>query len=186
MNKQQKIKHARRMNLVDWLLILVALISVGVFIYFAFFSELEFFGKDEKKISVEYTVTVENVNAKIFGLTVPEENTALSADFIDKGDRVYDCKDGSAIGRVTEIRYEQAMKSTGAVDENGTLIYAEYPGYVNIIITISGNGIGSDGVYSINGYEIRVGSDIEFRTEGYTATGKCISVSGKEIENSGN
>ncbi len=173
------------MNLVDWLLILVALISVGVFVYFAFFSELDLFGKDEEKISVEYTLVVENVNAGLFGLGVPEENSELNADFIDTGDRVYDCEKGAAIGKVTSVRYEQAKKSTGAVGENGTLIYANYPGHVNIIITVSGSGLGSDGVYSINGYEIRVGSDVEFRTEGYTANGKCVSVSGKEIDNSG-
>ena len=54
-------------------------------------------------------------------------------------------------------------------------------GYIDIIITVSASGSLSDGIYSIDGYEIRVGSEIEFRTEGYTALGKCTAVTGKEI-----
>lgn len=172
------------MNFVDWLLIALALVSVGVFMYFAFFSELDLFGKDEEKISVEYTVCVEKVNADLLGLGQPEGKEALVSDFIDVGDKVYSCSDGSLIGRVSSVEYEISRSATGAYDSNGSLIYADYPGYVDIIITVKGDGLQSDGVYSINGYEIRVGSDIEIRTEGYTALGKCVSVSGKELTDS--
>ncbi len=173
------------MNIVDWLLILVALVSVGFFVYFAFFSELDLFGGSEEKISVEYTVKVEGVNARLFGLSVPDSIADLNADFIDKGDKVYDCTNGDLIGRISSVKYEQTVKSTDMVDENGSPIYAPYPGHIDLIITVSGSGLDTNGVYSINGYEIRVGSDIEFRTEGYTAVGKCINVSGKGLNKDG-
>lgn len=178
------------MNFIDWLLILVALASIGAFVYFAFFSELDLFGKDEQKINVEYTLRVEKVNAEFFlGLnndSLPDTRTTLNADFIDVGDKVYSSADGTLVGRVKSVEYERSKISTNKYDDNGILIYAEYPGYVDFIITVSGSGLGTDGVYSINGYEIKVGSDIQFRTEGYNAVGKCIKVSGKEIENNGN
>lgn len=176
-------KHSgRRMNFVDWVLILIVIACVGAFVYFAFFSELDLFGTKEEKASIQYTVKIENVNAKMLGINVSDSKGALNCDFIDTKDRVYDCKTGELIGRVISVEYEKSLEPTGAVDEHGNLIYDQYPGYIDIIITVSAGGsISDDGIYSINGYELRVGADIEFRTEGYTATGKCISVTGKEI-----
>ena len=176
-----KRRGGKRMNFVDWILILVALAFVGVFVYFAFFSELDLFGAKDEKASVQYTVRIENVNAEMLGISGLDNNGILNCDFIDAKDRVYDCKSGKSIGRVTSIEYERSFEPTGAVDQNGELVYAEYPGHIDIIITISGSGSISDGVYDINDYELRVGADIEFRTEGYTAVGKCMSIKGEEI-----
>jgi len=172
------------MNFVDWLLLALAVISVGVFVYFAFFSELQLFSKREENVSFEYTVTVENVNANILlGLAdrdLPESRTELKTDFISVGDKVYSCEDGALIGRVTAVAYERSVEPTEAKDENGNLIYADYYGHVDIIITVKGEGVSENGVFSINGYELRVGSDIEFRTPKYTALGEIVNVSGKE------
>ncbi len=169
------------MNFVDWILILVALVFAGVFVYFAFFSELDLFGAKDEKVSVQYTVRIENVNADMLGISIADNKGTLNCDFIDAKDRVYDCKSGKAIGRVTSVKYERSLEPTGAVNQSGELVYAEYPGHIDIIITVSGSGSISDGIYNINDYELRVGSDIEFRTEGYTAVGKCMSVKGEEI-----
>ncbi|MBR3715289.1 MAG: DUF4330 domain-containing protein [Clostridia bacterium] len=184
--RSAKRRNGKRMNLVDWILVLVVLASVGVFVYFAFFSELDIFGSKEEKVSVQYTVRVEKVNAEMLGVEIDGESGSLVCDFIDTKDRVYDCDSGKAIGRVTSVKYESSYEPTGAVDQNGNLVYAKYPGHIDIVITVSGSGSLSDGIYSINGYEIRVGSDIEFRTEGYTALGKCVSVAGKEIAENDN
>ena len=175
-------KHSgRKMNFIDWLLVLIALACAGTFVYFAFFSELELFDSKDEKVSVQYTVKIENVNAELLGISVEGDKGTLNCDFIDTKDKVYDCKTGTSIGRVTSVKYERSYKATGVLDEYGDLIYAPYPGHIDIIITVSSSGSISDGIYSINGYEIRVGSEIEFRTEGYTAVGKCTAVTGKEI-----
>lgn len=181
-------KHSgRRMNFIDWLLVLIALVCVGIFVYFAFFSEFGLFGSKEEKVSVQYTVKIENVNAEMLGISAEGEKGTLNCDFIDTKDRVYDCKTGNLIGRVTSVKYEKAYELTGALDEDGDLVYAPYVGYIDIIITVSASGsISDDGIYSINDYEIRVGSEIEFRTEGYTAVGKCTGVIGKEIAENAN
>ena len=55
----------RKMNFIDWLLVLIVIACVGAFVYFAFFSELGLFGSKEDKVSVQYTVKIENVNAFI-------------------------------------------------------------------------------------------------------------------------
>ena len=81
MNKKKNIKRNGKMNFVDWFLVALALISVAAFVYFAFFSELDLFGKKEENISVEYTLRVENVNAQwILGLAdndLPSERKSL-------------------------------------------------------------------------------------------------------------
>ena len=181
--RSAKRHSGRRMNFIDWLLILIALACVGVFVYFAFFSEVDLFGSKEEKATVQYTIKIENVNAKMLGINAEGEEGTLNCDFIYARDRVYDCKTGNLIGRVTSVKYERSYKATGARDEStGNLVYAPYVGHIDIIITVSGSGSISDGgIYSINGYEIRVGSEIEFRTEGYTAVGKCTDVTGKEM-----
>ena len=197
MNEQQNREHVnarstkkrggRRMNFVDWLLVLIALACIGAFVYFAFFSELDIFGTKEEKASVQYTVKIENVNADMLGVSLNGEKGELNCDFIDTKDKVYDCKTGNLIGRVTSVRYERSLEFTGELDEHGSPVYAPYADYIDIIITISASGsISDERVYSINGYEIRVGADIEFRTEGYTAIGKCTSVTGKEIVENAN
>jgi len=184
--RSEKRRSGKRMNFVDWILILIALGCIGIFVYFAFFSELDIFGAKEEKVSVQYSVRIENVNAEMLGISVNESAGTLNCDFIDVKDRVYDCVNGKAIGRVTSVKYEKSLEPTGALDEDGDLIYAQYPGHIDIIITVSGNGSLADGIYNISGYEIRVGSEIEFRTEGYTAIAKCISVTGKEIAENDN
>ena len=185
--RSAKRHSGRRMNFIDWLLVLIVLACVGAFVYFAFFSELDLFGTKEEKVSVQYTVKIENVNAEMLGISIDGNSGALNCDFIDTKDRVYDCKTGTLIGRVTSVKYEQSYKATGALDEYGDLVYAPYVGYIDIIITVSSSGsFSADGIYSIDGYEIRVGSEIDFRTEGYTAVGKCTGVTGKEIAENGN
>lgn len=179
--RSAKRHSGRKMNFIDWLLVLIVIACVGAFVYFAFFSELGLFGSKEDKVSVQYTVKIENVNAEMLGINADGEKGTLNCDFIDTKDKVYDCKTGTLIGRVTSVKYERSYKSTGMVDEYGDLVYAPYVGYIDIIITVSASGSLSDGIYSIDGYEIRVGSEIEFRTEGYTALGKCTAVTGKEI-----
>ncbi len=180
--RSAKKQSGRKMNFIDWLLVLIALACIGTFVYFAFFSELDLFGSKEEKVSVQYTVKIENVNAEMLGISVEGDKGTLNCDFIDTKDRVYDCKTGALIGRVTSVEYEKSYEYTGALDEDGDLVYAPYVGHIDIIITVSGSGsLSADGIYSINDYEIRVGSEIEFRTEGYTAVGKCTAVTGKEI-----
>ncbi len=170
-----------RMNFVDIILILLALVCLGAFVYFAFFSELDMFGKKDEKVTLEYTVTVKKVNAELLGLDIPSDRKTLDCDFIDKKDRVYDSESGEAIGRVLSLEYMPSREMTSAVDSDGNVIYAEYPGYVDIAIVISGSGEMSDGVYTINGYEIRVGAEIEFHTQSYTAVGTIEQASGKEM-----
>lgn len=186
MSRQKKISRTGKMNFVDWFLLALALISVAVFVYFAFFSELQLFGDREQDVSIDYTVRVEKVNAQwILGLTdsdLPDDRKELKSDFVKVGDKVYASSDGALIGRVTSVTYERSKSPTDTYDENGSLIYADYFGHVDIIITVKADGISSDGVYSINGHEVRVGADVDFRTEGYTALGTCESVNGKEAQ----
>ena len=77
--RSAKRRNGKRMNLVDWILVLVVLASVGVFVYFAFFSELDIFGSKEEKVSVQYTVRVEKVNAEMLGVEIDGEYTTKPA-----------------------------------------------------------------------------------------------------------
>lgn len=187
MDKNKKIKKARRVNFVDWMLIIIALAAVASFVYFAFFSELDLFGRSHDEISVQYTIRVEKVNTEYLMLNAQEKEGPLEAHFISVGDKVYDSNGGKLIGRVSSLRYEQSTAPTGKKDDNnGNLVYAPYPKHVDLIITVSGSGYESSGVISIDGYEIRIGNEISFRTEKYDAVGMCTYVGGKEKSTDGN
>ena len=181
MEKTQKTKKVKRINFVDWILIAIALAAVVSFVYFAFFSELNLFGNAHSDVTVQYTLRVEKLNTDLLMLNIQDDEGVLRADFLSDGDKVYDSVSGKQIGKIASIKYVRSTEKTGNVNENnGTLEYAPCPGYVNLIITVIGAGSSDSGVISINGYEIKIGDEIGFRTDQYDAIGKCTYVSGKE------
>ena len=176
MNHRSNIKTSRkRINPVDAVIAIMFLLSLAAAIYLTV--TLVFSGKnggDASGAPVEYSLTVENVDAERYGITLNEQTGIAECDFLKIGDKLYTDGDVQEIGKLVSIRYEVATGSTGKTDNDGTLIYAEYPGRVNLILTVRGELTGD--TLSIGDLKLRVGKEVSFHTSGYNADGKIVSV----------
>ena len=83
------------------------------------------------------------------------------------------------IGKVVSVEYEPYMESTGEVNESGELIYCEYPGYINILITVQTTAEKLDHGYTVSGMDLLSNSRIEFRTQTYVGVGNIVKISEK-------
>lgn len=124
----------------------------------------------------EYEILVSRLDTGMFEVVKGADNE-LGAVFLQAGDDVYDRLSGSRIGTVKSVSYRSSMVPTGDVTATGELEYAEYPGFIDVIIRVEAYSDGKDGTFTMNSYDIRAGRKIAFRTYGYFADGEIISVS---------
>ncbi|MBQ8382082.1 MAG: DUF4330 domain-containing protein [Clostridia bacterium] len=175
MNHKSNGKASRKkINLVDAVIAVVFLMSLAVTIYLTVtlaFSDGD--GSSGSGMPVEYSLTVNNIDAERYGITLNEQTGIAECDFLKIGDTLY-TDDAKSIGKLVSIRYEVATGSTGKTDNDGSLIYAEYPGRVNLILTVRGELSGD--ALEIGDLKLRVGKTISFHTSGYNADAKIMSV----------
>ncbi len=175
MNRKPNQKTSkRRINAVDAVIAIVFLLSLAASVYLTLSLTLANGESEGSGAPVEYSLVVENVDAARYGITLSEQTGSAECDFLKIGDRLFIGEDAKAIGKLVSIRYEPATGSTGQTDDNGTLIYAEYPGRVNLILTVRAELSGKS--LQIGDLQLRVGKEISFHTAEYTASGKILSV----------
>lgn len=129
---------------------------------------------DSSQTQVEYRLCVANVDVERFGITLDEQTGTAKCDFLQIGDLLYSADGSIQIGKLSSIQYEITTGSTGVTDSEGNLIYAEYPGRVNLILTVRGESEMNS--VSMGDQSIRVGGEISFHTPDYTATAEVLSV----------
>lgn len=171
MNQISQHKSKKKINLVDaviaavFLVALIAAIYLTVTIAFADDASVT-----EHKMQIEYRLCIENVEVERFGLLLDDQAGTVKCDFLQIGDVLYSADGNTQMGKISSIQYETTAGSTGVTDSEGNLIYADYPGRVNLILTIRG-----EAEQSVSDL-IRVGGEISFHTSDYTETAKVMSV----------
>lgn len=120
-------------------------------------------------VAADCQLVIENVDTERFGITINEVTGAVECEFLQVDDQVYDPQSGEAIGKITAIAYEKAAATSGEVDEEGNLIYVEYPGHVDLILTLR-TELSSAQNYSVGSLQLRIGQNIHLRTASYEAT----------------
>lgn len=171
MNQKTEHKSKKRINPVDaviavvFLLALVSAIYLTVTIAFA-----DDASATENKTQIEYRLCIENVEVERFGLQLDDQSGTAKCDFLQIGDVLYSADGSTQMGKISSIQYEVTTGSTGVTDSEGNLIYAEYPGRVNLILTVRGEA--EQSVTAL----IRVGGELPFHTSDYTATAQVLSV----------
>lgn len=168
---QSEIKSKRKkispVDVVIAVIFLVALLSM-IYLLVVLLGDNE--SIDEREgVTADCQLIVESVDIERFGITLNEVNESIECAFLQAGDQVYDPQSGEVIGRITAITYEIATVATGEVDEEGNLIYAEYPGHINLVLTVR-TELESETDWTAGSVSMQVGKEITLRTASYEAT----------------
>jgi len=165
MNNKAAPRKTLRFNIIDALFLLIILASTGVLVYILFFGGAD--STDSSSYSqVEYKIELRMVREELKGK-------------INVGDKVIDASKLYTIGEVTDVKYVGAIY-TGVNRAEGTLVYSDYPGYINITVTVKANADLSSGSYMIEGvYKLSVGTYVSLRVPNFTGSGYCVSI--KEV-----
>ena len=131
--------------------------------------------QEQSSADFEYKIVVSAVDTGKFGFA-EDGDGQLTSDFLKVGDKVYDRKSGEVIGTVKSLTFEDCMMPTGDISATGELEYAKYPGYIDLIITVSATSDKKDGSFVVNSYRVRAGESVAFHTYGYYADGEILSV----------
>ena len=157
-------KKKGRFNLVDLLLIVIA-VSVIFFVIFVVdpFS-LDLFGQKTQEIAVEYTLKISNV-----------EGTLI--DKIGIHDEVVDTSTKISLGFVTEVENDIPYSEPYYNAEEDLVSMKEYPDRYNFEVTITASAVYTEGVgYTVNGRRLAVGAQLYLMFPEFLGTGECISL----------
>ncbi len=161
---------SRSINIVDIAIILVLIFLVLVSI--EYFTDFSFFGSDGKAQMIEYTVEFENVNKAM-------------AESVYVGDNARGRGGAGEMGRVSLANISPQLVYVYD-PENAVMVARELPGSgeeesvpVTFRVTVqveavykAGNG------YTAGGQRISVGSPIDLCFDGFSGSGRCVSIYG--------
>lgn len=166
----------KRLTFIDIILIL-AILGLAAFAIFEVVNADQHIPKDKAE-QVEYVIEIEKVRYADFNILLTEENK-IRSDFLLKNETVYLEQNSKEIGKIVSVEYEPYVESTGEVNESGELIYCEYPGYINILITVQTKAEKTDYGYTVSGTDLMSNSCVSFRTQTYCGKGKIVSITPK-------
>lgn len=166
MNSTKKKKGRYGFNIIDFMLLAVILLSFLAMLFLFFY--------DGNNVTEEESVEVSEITYTVKQSDVP----GILRGKINIGDTVYEKNGNIPIGQVIRVDATDS-KYTYYDSESKTWIEESYPNKIDIVIEISVNAVlQSDGRYSIDGYALNVGEEMELCFPFYTGKAMCISVSG--------
>ena len=182
-------QNRRKLNAIDIVIIVIAICGILAVVFFALMmlrGDPEESSQGTKKENAgetfEYIIKLPKLNTELYSITKGADNVA-GCPSLQVGDAVYERESGKYIGKITSILYEEHVEPTNKYDASGRLIYANYVGYVDLLITVEAASNGKDGALAINGYNVRAGAELSFRTYGFYGDGKITHVGEKTSNN---
>lgn len=170
MNRSQINKKRKKISPVDVVIAVIFLVALAATVYLAIVLMTDDGASDRNDgVAADCRLVIENVDIERFDITLNEVTGGVDCEFLQVGDQVYDPESGEPIGRITSIAYELSTASSGEVNEEGNLIYVEYPGYVDLVITLR-TELEGENDYTVGSLNLRLGQEIHFRTASYEAT----------------
>lgn len=156
-------KRAYHFNLIDAILILIAVAVIGALFYIYQSDRFSVDRTESRSADIIYEIQVTDALSE-FGRLVQIGNTVIDAD------------SGEAIGEVANVISEKVVYEGHAPD--GTPVQTVRDDLVNITVTVRAKAtVAGNGTFAVgNGLELLVGKSIHFRVPDYTATGSCISL----------
>jgi hypothetical protein len=152
------------------LLIAVILYSV-VTLIFGSYSVNSF--SDEEEIGLEITFCIEGLDTHIYDIE-PGDSSDTTCSFLKVGDPFY--LNGKEVGTITTISYEPYMCSTGYENGEGELLYAAYPDYLNLLITVTATATEKGDRYLVGGVSVAKNQEIVFSSRSFEMNSKIRSV----------
>ena len=157
-----------RFNLIDFLITVIIIVVIAFIAYIFFFS-----GKasaSSSSVKIQYTLEVKNERDELV------DNAAANiGKTLVEGTAKYH------LGEVVDFYSESATYST-SLAADGSSAVSEYPEHSNVyfIVNAEASKPSADSRYSINGFELSVGTLVYVRLPEYAGTAYCVQV--KEIQ----
>ncbi len=160
-----KMRKKYQFNFIDVLLILIIVLSIAVIAFLTFYDgDIKSVKNDNAKVEVMYTIESRNIDNILRGK-------------INRGDTVIDSESLKEIGQVVDVEYTDSVY-TGFNSEKNEQFEALYAGHIDIKVKISATAeLDENGVYSVNGYILNTGKEMEVIFPYYVGKGLCISFS---------
>ena len=157
-------KQKGRFNLMDLLLVLIA---VGVILAVIFVLDpfsLNVMGKAEHKVTIEYTLRIENVEG-------------ILIDKIHTRDEVVDASLKTSLGYVNAVENDTPYTEAYYNSKEDVVSMTEYPDRYDLVVTVTAEAVFTEGVgYTVNGRRVAVGAEFYLMFPDYVGSGYCISM----------
>lgn len=148
--------------LIGFVVLAIAIVYTALLLIFGGTDVFSLIGKDDgETVDLSFTLCVSGIDTTIYSVD-PQGDDAV-CDFLSVGDTFY--IDGKAVGKVTHIGYADHMVETGLADPNGSLVYAAYPDYLDLVVTIEAQGKENDLGYVVVDREIKIGAPLALSTK---------------------
>lgn len=166
-NKKRKDKRKGRFNVLDLIIIIVLIFAISIALILTI-PKIRDRVQAGEKVRISYTVVFYNVDSSVF-------------DQIASGQTLTDIVGGKILGMVseppeTELSYSYVIET----NENGDNVLKKQEdsmGKRNIIVTVEADARYSEGEgYTVDGYRIAVGKEMQIRFPNYTDTGYCTGI----------
>ena len=157
-------KQKGRFNMMDLLLVLlvVGIVLAVIFVLDPF--SLNIGGKAEQKVTLEYTLRIENVEG-------------ILIDKIHTRDEVVDASIKTSLGYVNAVENDTPHTEAYYNSKDDVVSMTEYPDRYDLVVTVTAKAIFTEGVgYTVNGRRVAVGSEFYLMFPDYVGSGYCISM----------
>ncbi len=162
--RKKTVNGLKKFNVLD-IIIIVAVIFVATVALLLTVPKIHDSAKSGETVRISYTVTFYNVDETVF-------------DKISNGQLVTDIEDGITLGVVSgspeaESSYDYVL----VTDDSGNNTVKKQEdafGKRNITVTVEADAVYSEGKgYSVDGYRVAVGKEMQMRFPNYTDVGYC-------------
>lgn len=167
-NNGNGAKKSGKFNVVDFLIILIAVAIIAVFVYAVSpWSQIKkLLNQDE--VNIQYVVEIRGVDKEFCNL-------------IKDKDAVIDNVTKKSLGKVSSVEsIDVSTELNYQIDENNNIsgILVEDPQKYDITLVITANAEYEENVgYTVNGCRIAVGEQMFFRFPKYNCSGYCVAIS---------
>lgn len=169
MNRSQTNKKRKKVSPIDIVIALIFVVALAATVYLAIVLMADdSVNANKDGVSADCRLVIENVDVERFDITLNEVTGGVDCEFLKVGDQVYDPESGKSVGRITAIAYELSTASSGEVDEEGNLIFVEYPGHIDLVVTLR-TELEAENDYTVGSLNLRLGQEVLFRTASYEA-----------------
>lgn len=148
--------------LIGSVILAIALIYTALLLIFGGTDVFSLIGKDDgETVDLSFSLRVSGIDTTVYSVD-PQGDDAV-CDFLSVGDTFY--IDGKAVGKIAHIGHADHMVETGLADPNGSLVYAAYPDYLDLVVTIEAQGKETDSGYVVADHEIKIGTPLALSTK---------------------
>ena len=157
-------KKKGRFNLVDLLVVLIALAIVFAVVFVMDPFSIGLFGAEKQEVTLEYTVRIDNVESALINK-------------IQMGDEVIDASVKTSLGYVSAVEDDIPHTEPYYDAEEDVVSMKEYPNRYDLVVTVTAEATFTDGEgYKIDGRRMAVGTQLYLMFPDYIGTGNCISI----------